>query len=308
MRDVTVAAPAPARAVRPALALPAAASRAVGAALLDPSRPATVLLATRYAVYLRDAAGATVAVTTAGATRVPCGLRLAPGTALPALDRALEAGGFALGGGGVVVGGVRVRVARWWDPVPALRPPAVTDLARWYAELWPAVAAARTGLPPDVTAALGRAAAALDGPAGVAAARALLGRGPGSTPSGDDVVAGFLVAARLLAPAGGSPLWARVGEPVAGYVAAAAGARTTPLSAALLHHAVRGEPLGEFADLLRSAPAGVPDDVALARLLGVGHTSGADLATGLVLATAALLATAAAPGRREGRGLAAVNE
>src|SRR5260370_13795935 len=71
-----------------------------------------------------------------------------------------------------------------------------------------------------------------------AAASLLVGSGPGLTPSGDDVLAGFLVGA------------AAFGLDVAALreaVADLAPGRTTALSAALLWHAVRGECIDEVA-------------------------------------------------------------
>jgi hypothetical protein len=105
----------------------------------------------------------------------------------------------------------------------------------------------------------------------------LVGRGPGLTPAGDDLLAGLLVGLA------GRP---DLRDPLAAAVLAAAPRRTTWLSAELLAHAAHG----------RAAPAVVAvadalaygDDDALPRalpaLLAVGHTSGAALARGLLLA------------------------
>jgi len=114
-------------------------------------------------------------------------------------------------------------------------------------------------------------------------AGALLGRGPGLTPSGDDLLAGLLL--------GCLSFGVRAGSLRAG-VAALAPAQTTALSAELLRHAARGECVPEAA-AFAAALAGSGDPVAAARrLLGVGHTSGAALALGLILAAES--ATAAA--------------
>jgi hypothetical protein len=112
----------------------------------------------------------------------------------------------------------------------------------------------------------------------VAAAR-LLGRGPGLTPAGDDVLAGFLVGAVAF------------GVDAAGLrdaIAVQAPAGTTALSAALLWHAARGECIDELAALAavltgeRSGPE-LAEHV-IARLVSVGHSSGAALALGLLTA------------------------
>ncbi|WP_167828900.1 DUF2877 domain-containing protein [Streptomyces sp. MZ04] len=103
----------------------------------------------------------------------------------------------------------------------------------------------------------------------VAAGRALIGRGPGLTPSGDDVLCGALLARHA------------TGRPVGALAAAVAGAeeRTPLVSAALLRHAVRGECIPQVADAIRGLAAREP--LPLAPLLAVGHHSGADLVRGI---------------------------
>jgi hypothetical protein len=101
---------------------------------------------------------------------------------------------------------------------------------------------------------------------------ALLGRGSGLTPLGDDVLCGWLATSRLL-------------EDPARPAAAAealrlARARTTPFSAELVACAVEGEVIPEFGRLLAALGRGTGVDDALAALLRVGHTSGAGLALG----------------------------
>lgn len=117
------------------------------------------------------------------------------------------------------------------------------------------------------------------------AARPLLGLGPGLTPSGDDCLVGWLAGA-WTAGAEGRRLAAATGP----GLLAAAGERTGPLSRAFLAAALAGqaaEPLGRF--------AAAPDGPALAGLLALGATSGADLLSGYLLARAAL-ASAGGPG------------
>ena len=100
----------------------------------------------------------------------------------------------------------------------------------------------------------------------------LVGRGPGLTPSGDDVVAGALVAAH----ATGHPYLPTWQE----QTRAALRARTTtPVSRGLLHHALDGHAVPELAAFLAAVCAGETEP-ALARLLAVGHSSGAALAAG----------------------------
>lgn len=132
-----------------------------------------------------------------------------------------------------------------------------------------------------------RAVVRADRRAAAAAARPLVGMGPGLTPSGDDALAGMEAALHALA------------HPAAGFLAAAlddVAERTTTVSATLLRHAARGE-FTERIHRLLSALLG-EDDAALAgaieRAIAWGATSGMD---GLIGVLAGLDA-AAAPGRR----------
>jgi hypothetical protein len=100
----------------------------------------------------------------------------------------------------------------------------------------------------------------------------LLGRGPGLTPLGDDMLAGVLVTLGAL----GAPAFGRLGA----AVRALAPGRTTLVSAALLRHAVRGECVPELAALLTGDPGGAAGTA----LLRVGATSGTGLAAGVLAA------------------------
>ena len=80
-------------------------------------REAVVVTAGRRAVYLRVGADV-VSVLTARAARVPCGIVLAPGAALPA---SLAPGQRVRVGNGALAwddadGDWRVRPLRWWAP------------------------------------------------------------------------------------------------------------------------------------------------------------------------------------------------
>jgi hypothetical protein len=120
------------------------------------------------------------------------------------------------------------------------------------------------------------------------AARELLGRGPGLTPEGDDLVAAVAGTLAVLGPVAG---WER---PALTSVLAAlvepAPERTTALSATLLELATRGqlaEPAGRLLDLGPDGEAAWP--AALARLERLGHGSGRAYAAGIA-ATTGLLA------------------
>lgn len=286
--------PAPASAaVGPVI--PAAASSALRAVLTGTPVPFTVRAVYRVAAYLQAADGTLLAVSGPSATRLPCAVRVTS----PALLAALGAGQPAtVGAGQVALRGARLQITRWFDLAPALGRPSPAALRQTQRALSSAVASLSRGpAGPAVSAgseALARSLAAHDPVAACAAADTLLGCGPGSTPSGDDVLAGTLVTLRLLAAvhSGAARAWRRVGEPLAAHVLQRAGTRTTPLSAALLRHAARGEPAGEVGDVLRAATGRGELAGPLRRLLAVGHTSGADLAEGVRIGLSCILTRA----------------
>jgi hypothetical protein len=189
-------------------------------------------------------------------------------------------------------GRVVVRAVREWAPVrPALGEVASSALAAVRAVLGAATASgADPG--PDGRASSGLAEAARDYDASVAVAARLLGSGPGLTPSGDDMLAGFLA---------GAEAFGLDAAALRRAIADLAPARTTALSAALLWHAARGECIDELAAvaaaLTGQRPGAGPEEPgrAVRRLLAVGHTSGAALTLGLVIAAGSAAA------RQEGR-------
>jgi len=139
------------------------------------------------------------------------------------------------------------RVARWWRPSRPRR--AVSSL-----QLRGTASAGRdSGLSPG----------------------SLIGRGPGLTPAGDDMVAGALVTAYALCDV------RRAGW-VAQTRAALDRRRTTAVSQAMLHHAMDGHATPQLAAYIDAATFGAPLDVARRALLDVGHTSGAALLRGVV--------------------------
>src|SRR5205823_1023663 len=102
----------------------------------------------------------------------------------------------------------------------------------------------------------------------------LVGRGPGLTPSGDDVLAGALVAAHAL----GHPKLAEWAERTRHALAVQS---TTAASRGLLGHALRGWAVPQLADYLQAVCGGSTSPAAARdRLLSVGHSSGAALAAG----------------------------
>jgi len=296
----------------------AAASSALRPVLAGPARPAECLGVTRGALYLKIAGppGA-LAVLAHDAVRLPCGLVLPttsaelplsslavpsltqpslalPSLALPSPDTLVE---FLVGDGAVSwtspAGPVVVRAVREWAPArPGRGEVAASALAAARTRLNGAGlnGAALAGADPGIDSQLlaGLAAAAGDRDASAATAGCLLGNGPGLTPSGDDVLAGFLT---------GAAAFGLDASELREAIADLAPAGTTALSAALLWHAARGECIDEVAAVaaVLSGPQRIGAEQigrAVSRLRSVGHTSGAALALGLVTAAeSALLAT-----------------
>ncbi|WP_167002006.1 DUF2877 domain-containing protein [Mumia sp. ZJ430] len=233
---------------------PAAATAGVAAVLRGPRRVATIVARSPYAVYAQDR-HTVVAVLARDAVVVPCGLATG-------WNHVGDAREVVLGAGRCTVDGREVRVGRLVDatvrPVIADAGPVAADADELLAAVMPHL----PGLPEGTYDAL-RA----DDPA---AATALLGRGPGLTPLGDDVLAGWLVGRYARGHRGGR---------VAAAVLTDAPARTTTVSAVLLAHAVRGEAVPQ----LRAYLADPEDPTTLAALRAVGHTSGTGLALGVAL-------------------------
>jgi hypothetical protein len=151
------------------------------------------------------------------------------------------------------------RVSRWWRPDrPVGLVPPCTDLS---------------GLEADVESAVGvpEVSATYDG----LRPERLVGRGPGLTPAGDDVLAGALVAANATS----DPRLRRWRSTTLGTLGVAT---TTAVSRALLHHACDGYAAPELARFLVAVCGGGGGDVTAARdrLLAVGHVSGAALMAG----------------------------
>ena len=282
----------PARRTGPAV-LRAAAATPVLDLLTGQLRPATVIAAYPAAVLVAvdplpgpagtDAVSRIVSVLAADGSGVPNGVRIGlPAQQLPFHGVRVGDAAF-VGAGGVRLSGLEIRVVRAVRAqVPRVRctPDAVARIAD-------AAAAASTGVAQPPVDDL-RAAVRDQNPAALRrAVRALVGLGSGSTPGGDDVLAGTLAG---LHATGRDVLVHQV------WVAAEAGlaGRTTVISADLLRLAAAGNACAEAIGVLRAAtgadrtPAsGSALDVALHRLLAVGHTSGADLATGLAIGLSA---------------------
>lgn len=253
--------------------LAAAAPRWVRDLLAGSSGEATVVHAGIDALYL--AAGRDVlAVTTRAAVQVPCALRttLTATADLSASGEVPPAGTpVAIGARGLRFGGATVRIARTIDAsAPRIDPATVPVMAeRLSAALGPGHPRHRTELP--------QAGLRLLEAAEPDAALALLGRGSGLTPVGDDVLCGWL--ATMVAAS-----YPGVG-PVAERVVDLADQRTTALSATLLRRSVHAEVVPQFGQLLSVLANSATDPAeSLASVTRIGHTSGDGLVLGLSLA------------------------
>ena len=214
-----------------------------------PDGPRQVVHATAAAIYV-DLDGRALGLVSTTATRVPCALWSTLHD-LGVLDLGVLDPVVHVRSGELVVGDRTIRVTRLVDP-------RATRVGRHGA---PALRQ-----PPPMTSALDLPS---DGRLTEAHLDRLLGRGPGLTPLGDDVLAGWLTACAALG---------RPDDQLAAAVRRRLGV-TTLLSATLLDCAVRGEALPQLADWLAD-----PTDATADALLAVGATSGAGLMAGAAMA------------------------
>lgn len=299
MTQVSTQTANPATATPLPASVPVAVARPIAHLVAGALRSATVLAAHSAAVVLcveplpgpvgRGRADVTRVVTLLAreASGVPNGAR----TALRAADRPFD--GISIddaafvGAGGIRLQGSAFHAVR----VVNTGAPHVIPSAAAIAAIAQAAATAPRGVPSDRVDDL-RAALDSGDAAGLRhAVRALVGLGSGSTPGGDDVLAGTLAG-----------LAATRRDVRSQQIAAAAlpdlDSRTPLMSADLLRLAAAGHVCTEAGAVLR-ATAGPRAGLhkALAALLAVGHTSGADLATGLAIG----LGAAALPQPRRAR-------
>ncbi|MFF1260225.1 DUF2877 domain-containing protein [Streptomyces sp. NPDC058321] len=264
-------------------------STAVAPLLHGPPRPARVVAATRHAVHLAtgDQELPALAVVTRDAILLPNALVLPFSSADRPLDLNAPWAGF--GSGRVVIGTVRFEPEASWTPPrvqDAFSPPDPARLGRVAALL----DASAQPLPPPLAPRLTDLRHALhtdDAGEVRRAARALVGLGPGLTPSGDDILCGALLASRA---------WEGPLAPLSEAVTDAT-LRTPLLSAALLRHAARGECVPQAHSFLRAVSGDGALEPALRALLAVGHHSGGDLARGVL--AVGLSRAGATPGVRD---------
>jgi len=254
--------------------VPVAASALSLPVLAGRRRDARVLAAFPTALYLAlDRHHEVLPVLTRDALALPTALRL-PHVA-DTLRWSVEQGDVVeVGGGCVLLSGMRLTTGRVWHPVP-VRPVVPADRA---SSAEPPSRLAREevsqvlrGLAADLTDTV---LSDRDPHSGL---RGLVGAGAGLTPSGDDAVCGVLLALRALGV---------LDDRFARLVAAVEQAlpTTTSISASLLRAAADGYALPDVVRLVGAAVTGRPRelDATLPAVLAVGHSSGADLVAGLL--------------------------
>lgn len=256
-----------------------------------------------------------IGIESAGGVGLPNSLRVAARVA-PMLQSLRVGMPAVIGGGGVDAGSLTVRVTRWWDPRPPVQALTADRLGRAAREL--SMVAAEDTRPFGLEAAVERLATVL--PTGTtrapdacivnsgsrtpdpertpdqngsgrdetlaAACRGLIGRGPGLTPAGDDVLAGLLSALRILGPCLGGRVQRHAdacADRLAETVLPWADVNTTALSATLLMCADAGGVTSAAARLFRAVAGSGQLDAAAAELARIGHTSGRDLLLGIAL-------------------------
>jgi hypothetical protein len=258
----------------------AAAASAVLPVIFGPTRDGVVLGAFANAVVIGvgsadgqdDWPPGVVSLLSGSATGVPNGVRV---TGTPPFVTDLIGEPARVGDGFVLVGNLQVKVVRSWRSQIVPITPTVAGVTA----VQTAVGSSEIGVPADAVRALADALRdggpneALGGPV-----HGLVGLGAGLTPGGDDVLAGLMTALH----AGGCVDTARL---VADRALDGVRDRTTELSADLLRLAAAGHACLEALAVLRAIHRSDrrPLDRTIDRLLSVGHTSGADLATGMAI-------------------------
>jgi len=279
----------------PAASRPATASSGVATLVRGDARPVRVLAVFRAAVYLGHDDGV-VALVASDGIHHPNAIVVPDATAAVPFASVRTHQGGTVGGGRVVLPGLRLRVTRWTDPVPHLGRVDPTHLRAHAREVRERLLVATGPVPESLRHPAARVGTALldgDTAGAVAAARRLLGSGPGLTPSGDDVLAGLLAAVpaleRALHGPPATPLTTTTSA-LGSAIADLARDATTAVSAALLLHAARGEVAAPAAAVLHAFTGRGDLRAAVDGLLAVGSTSGRDLTVGLLAGVELVLA------------------
>jgi len=253
--------------------LPAAASRGVQHLVDGPGQPGVLLGVSSNSAWVQ-AGGHVLVLSGRDAVRLPNGIIVGePGDAVGSHSGDL----CVVGDGCLEIGRVKARVVRWWDPRPTLDAVAPSALAARCADARQRFVCVDDG-------GLGRSLKSNDPAAVRHAMCALLGRGEGLTPEGDDVLVGLLAGLRLLGPSVGAPGAGGMLAAVAPIILTEAPFRTTALSAALLRHAVAGEVADPVAAFLQALTGKGDLSAVVDALHTMGNTSGVATASGMLLA------------------------
>ena len=224
-----------------------------------------------------------------GGLELPISITSAPEVIDDVLDHPEE---VAIGQGGVRTGSWHVPIGHWRDDrirltAGALDPEGVARMRDRLAS------ASAPSEPEAVNGRVSTFCAALLGPPNPAlgaAAEAVVGLGLGSTPAGDDVLAGATATLHAVDSAGPAELQGAHRLEILRSVVSRRHRRTTPLSAALLQCAAHGRGIRALRQFIAAASTGNGTGDALQGLLAVGHSSGYFLATGALAAATAVLA------------------
>jgi len=232
----------------------------VRAALAGSPGPARLLGSFPTACYLRLGSGAVIAVLTSDAVQLPIGLTL------PWSSSRLDLRTVSRGGEPAVRPGTppEVRLGRLRVAATGRRDAGLRYCGR------PVEIPALPGGLSDVLSDTVDPFVSPD-----AAVAALLGRGPGLTPAGDDLLCGALAATRLFGIPG-----TQLADAVRNRLALPLS--TPDLSRQLLLSALAGDGLPELQQLAEAMCARAGVERAWRRLLRIGHSSGAALAAGLL--------------------------
>lgn len=283
------------------VAVTAAASALLQPALARPAVPCAVVAASRTGVHVAtgDEDVPVLSVVAPGGAKLPGGCLLAPLhrhvdhghlATSDVLDRLREADQLLVGDGAVEFDGISVVIRRWWGQPVVRLPDRPSQLREGGEALVASLKRSRRSLPEEVAVAADRLAGVVgaDHPSATArAVYAMVGLGPGLTPAADDVLVGALLCWHHLALAGWlgvELIAAEVADPVRDHLD-----RTGAVSAALLHHAIRGCGVPEALRLLDTLRTPADLDAALDALALVGQHSGSAMAYGISIAVGAVL-------------------
>ncbi len=258
--------------------VPAVASLAIAGPILSAPRPAEVLGSSTNTTWC--SIDHQVLLFSIGGIGFPNGMTVVPGSG-QGVTWPIAGSSLLIGGGRVTSGDEVWRVARWWDPTVRPRRCRVDDVRSLLRQV---------GSDLVTTELEGLGAALRSGSADhiTSEALALLGRGAGLTPAGDDRTLGAVAAFRHVAASTGRDDLVGVLDRTCTRIGTAARSSTNRLSATLLRCGLAGQVPAPIGDLLRAITGRGSLDRAVATALEIGSTSGRAMVEGVICgATAA---------------------